>query len=124
MVVHSQVSPLHCFLGYCKKESKWLQDSQSIVKYPLSEFTLSMLSTKKHDKVMKLDLPLLTVELSFDSQTKMDQYFKILSGVSSKWSLKEPKLHQKWAILTVLGMPPDFCNFSSIAQLLDNWEGT
>ena len=58
-----------------------------------------MLSTKKHDKVIKLDLPLLTVELSFDSQTKMDQYFKILSGVSSKWSLKEPKLHQKWAVL-------------------------
>ena len=54
------------------------------MKYPLSEFSVSMMSTKKHDKVMKLDFASLTVELSFDSQTKMDCFYKLLSGVPSK----------------------------------------
>ena len=76
------MSPFDCFLGYCKKESKWLQDNRSIVKYPLNDFTVSMMSTRKHDKVMKLELPSMTIELSFDSQTKMDHYFNILSGIS------------------------------------------
>lgn len=85
VVVHSEVSPLDCFLGYCKKESKWLQDNQAIVKYSLNDFGVSQTSTKKHDKVMRLDFPTISMELCFDSQTKLDYYYQLLLGVSSKW---------------------------------------
>lgn len=84
VVVHSEVSPLDCFLGYCKKENKWLQDNQAIVKYSLNDFTVSLVSTKKHDKVVRLEFPSISMELCFDSQTKLDHYYQLLLGVTSK----------------------------------------
>ena len=86
VVVHIEVSPLDSFVGYCRKESNWLNNPQAIVKYSLSEFNLSMMSTKKHDKVLRLDFPSasLSVEISFDSQTKLDHYFHHLNRVRSK----------------------------------------
>ena len=84
VVVHTEVSPLDCYVGYCRKESNWLNNNQAIVKYSLSEFALSMLSTKKHDKIMRLDFPSISVEMSFESQTKLDHYFQLLNRVCSK----------------------------------------
>ena len=86
VVAHSEVSPLDSFMGYCKKESKWLLDDQAIVKYSLNEFTLSRTTTKKHDRVLQLDFPSLSlsVQLCFDSQTKMDHYYQLLYKVSGK----------------------------------------
>jgi hypothetical protein len=84
VVARCQVSPFDSFLSHCKKESQWLKNDRSISKYALSDFTVSLTSTRKHDKVIRLLLPSLTIELSFDSQTKMDLYFKLLSKVSCK----------------------------------------
>ena len=84
MVAHCQISPSDSFICYCKKESQWLKDDGSITKYTLDDFSVSMISTKKHDKVVKVEFPLFTLELSFESQTKMDLYFKLLSKISSK----------------------------------------
>ena len=84
MVAHCQVSPFDSFISYCKKESQWLKNDNSVSKYTLSDFTVSMTTTRKHDKVIKIELPSFTIELAFDSQTKMDLYFKLLSKVSSK----------------------------------------
>ena len=84
VVVHTEVSPLDCYVGCCKKESNWLNNNQAIVKYSLNEFAVSMMSTKKHDKVVRLDFPSLSIEMSFESQTKLDHYFQLLNGVRSK----------------------------------------
>lgn len=84
VVAHCQVSPFDSFISYCKKESQWLKNDNSVSKYTLSDFTVSMITTRKHDKVIKIELPSFTIELAFDSQTKMDLYFKLLSKVSSK----------------------------------------
>ena len=54
------------------------------MKYSLNEFAVSMMSTKKHDKVVRLDFPSLSIEMSFESQTKLDHYFQLLNGVRSK----------------------------------------
>jgi hypothetical protein len=85
VVARCQVSPFDSFLSHCKKESQWLKNDRSISKYALSDFTVSLTSTRKHDKVIRLLLPSLTIELSFDSQTKMDLYFKLLSKVSLRY---------------------------------------
>ena len=71
MVAHCQVSPLDSFLSHCKKESQWLKNDRSVSKYDLSNVT-------------RIVLPSFTIELAFDSQTKMDLYFKLLSKVSGK----------------------------------------
>ena len=84
MVAHCQVSPLDSFLSHCKKESQWLKNDRSVSKYDLSNVTVSLTSTRKHDKVIRIVLPSFTIELAFDSQTKMDLYFKLLSKVSGK----------------------------------------
>ena len=72
------------FLSHCKKESQWLKNDRSVSKYDLSNVTVSLTSTRKHDKVIRIVLPSFTIELAFDSQTKMDLYFKLLSKVSGK----------------------------------------
>ena len=56
-------------------------DNQAVTKYPLHTMILSRINTKKHENVLQLEFPSQTLQLCFDSQTKMDHYYQLLNGV-------------------------------------------
>ena len=84
VVLHCEISPITSFLGYCKKENKWLLDNQAVVRYPLHTVTLSKVNTKKHENVLQLEFASQTVQVCFDSMTKMDHYYQLLQGVTGE----------------------------------------
>ncbi len=84
VVIHSELSPMHSFIGYGKTERDWLVNSQSISKCFLGEFKLSRLEVKGYDNVLQLSFKMFAVQLAFDSMTKMDQWYNILQKVSGR----------------------------------------
>lgn len=77
-----EVSPNYSYIGYCKKEADWLADSQTIAKCMLDEsFKVDRPPagySKKFDNVLQLTFKGYRLDLSFESMTKLDQWFKAL----------------------------------------------
>lgn len=89
VVVHVEISPNYSYIGYCKKESDWLADSQTISKCYLDEaFSVQRPSSgysKKYENVLQLVFKGYQLDLGFDSVTKLDQWFRGLQVTSGKY---------------------------------------
>lgn len=89
VVLNVEISPNYSYIGYCKKESDWLIDSQTIAKCFLgATFKVERLPpgySKKYDNVLQLIFKGYKLDLGFDSMTKLDQWYKalvVISGMS------------------------------------------
>lgn len=89
VVLHVEISPNYSFIGYCKKESDWLIDSQTIAKcYLRDTFRVERPPpgySKKYENVLQLVFKGYQLDLGFDSMTKLDQWFKALQVTSGMW---------------------------------------
>ena len=90
MVLNLEISPSYSYIGYCKKESDWLSDSQTIAKCYLDEpFSVERPQpgySKKYENVLQLIFKGYRLDLGFDSMTKLDQWYKALQVASGKIS--------------------------------------
>lgn len=87
VVLSTEISPSNCCLSYCKKESDWLLNSQSIIKCFLGDFSVMRTQagySKKHDNVLLVVFGSYTFNLAFESMTKMDEWYSALQAVTSK----------------------------------------
>ena len=87
VVLSTEISPSNCCLSYCKKESDWLLNSQSIVTCPLGDFSVVRTQagySKKHENVLLVVFSSCTFNLAFESMTKMDEWYSALQAVTSK----------------------------------------
>ncbi len=88
MVLNIEISPNYSYIGYCKKESDWLIDSQTIAKCYLDEtFKVARPPagySKKYENVIQLIFKGYRLDLGFDSMTKLDQWYKALQVASGK----------------------------------------
>ena len=80
--MNTQISPTYSYVGYCKSESDWLLNNQSITRCFLGDFKLSRMQVKGYDNVLQLGFKFYSLEVAFDSMTKMDQWYNILQKVS------------------------------------------
>lgn len=82
VVLHIEVSPNYSYIGYCKKESDWLVDSQTIAKCFLDDtFKVERpppTYSKKYENVLQLTFKGYRLDLGFESMTKLDQWYKAL----------------------------------------------
>jgi hypothetical protein len=85
-VLHVEISPNYSYIGYCKKESDWLLDSQCLSRCFLDEtFRVERQQpgySKKFENVLQLVFKGYQLDLGFDSMTKLDQWLKALSVTS------------------------------------------
>lgn len=91
VVLNAEITPDLSYIGYCKKESDWLIDSQTIAKCFLGEsFQVERPPpgySKKYGNVLQLIFKGYRLDLGFDSMTKLDQWFKALQVVSGESTL-------------------------------------
>ena len=80
-MLSTEISPAHCFIHYCKKEGDWLLKNSSVAKCPLDDFQLQRVQTKGFDNVLQLSFPDYSLEIAFDSLTKMDQWYNALQPI-------------------------------------------
>lgn len=85
-MLHVEISPNYCYIGYCKKESDWLVDTQTIAKCSLDDAFRVERSppgySKKYENVLQLIFKGYKLDLGFDSMTKLDQWLKALTVTS------------------------------------------
>ncbi len=83
-----EITPNQSYIGYCKKESDWLADNQTIAKCYLGEtFKVERPVagySKKYSNVVQLVFKGYRLDLAFDSMTKLDQWFKALQVLSGE----------------------------------------
>lgn len=111
-MLSTEISPSNCCLSYCKKESDWLLNSQSIIKCFLGDFSVMRTQagySKKHDNILLVVFGSYTFNLAFESMTKMDEWYSALQAVTSKcvrdiepWPSTETSKNSPYTISMVL----------------------
>ena len=88
VVLSANISPSKCSLIYCKKETDWLSNKQSeISKCQLTGFSVQNATGRgKHDNHLIISLHAYDICLSFESVTKMEQWYKALERMLGRRS--------------------------------------
>ena len=86
VVLSANISPSKCSLNYCKKETDWLSNKQSeISKCQLTGFSVQKATGRgKHDNHLIISLHAYDIYLSFESVTKMEQWYKALERMHGR----------------------------------------
>ena len=88
-MLNAEVSPALCYLGYCKKEADWLSNGKSINKVGLDDFTVGKMEagySKKHANILQIAFKYYSIDLAFDSVTKMDAWLRALRSVCGRFT--------------------------------------
>lgn len=76
-----ELSPSYCFVGYCRAEKDWLLNGEQVPKVYLGDFKVSRMATKSRENVLLLKFGGYSLQLAFNSVTKMEQWHATLQNI-------------------------------------------